>query len=60
MTKGEGGGNISKLSTRAACKTEKSQKLKELLKKFLTKKVGCDKLLQVHSDALRTALYLVN
>ena len=60
MTKGEGGGNISKLSARAACETGQSQKLKELLKKFLTKQVDCDKLLQVHSDALRTALYLVN
>ena len=28
-----------------------SQKLKRILKKFLTKQVGCDKLLQVHSES---------
>ena len=28
-----------------------SQKLKGILKKFLTKQVGCDKLLQVHSES---------
>ena len=52
MTKREGGGNISKLSGRA---TGRTQKVKENLKKFLTKRVDCARIQQVPSK-----LYLVN